>query len=90
MSVDGFPEQCEGAAFLLAGRFFDGTGQSLHFVPDLLGRQDSHAGCQDGRFEDAAAKFREAGKLGLRERSLGPLLTLALFKAGQRLLYAAR
>jgi tetratricopeptide (TPR) repeat protein len=42
---------------------------------------------QEGRYEQAAERFREAGKLGLRERRLGPLLTLALVKAGQRLLY---
>jgi tetratricopeptide (TPR) repeat protein len=40
-----------------------------------------------GRFEQAAERFREAGKLGLRDRRLGPLLTLALVRAGQRLLY---
>jgi tetratricopeptide (TPR) repeat protein len=39
------------------------------------------------RFEQAADRFREAGKLGLRDRRLGPLLTLALVRAGQRLLY---
>ena len=39
------------------------------------------------RFEEAAEKFREAGRLGLRDRSLGILLTLCLMKAGQRLLY---
>jgi hypothetical protein len=43
--------------------------------------------CKDGRFEQAAERFREAGKLGLRDRRLGPLLTLALVRAGQRLLY---
>ncbi len=42
---------------------------------------------QEGRYEQAAERFREAGKLGLRERRLGSLLTLALVKAGQRLLY---
>lgn len=40
-----------------------------------------------GEYESAAEKFREAGKLGLRERRLGGLISLALFKAGQRLLY---
>jgi hypothetical protein len=40
------------------------------------------------RFEQAADRFREAGKLGLRDRRLGGLITLALVKAGQRLLYA--
>jgi tetratricopeptide (TPR) repeat protein len=39
------------------------------------------------RFEEAAEKFREAGRLGLRDRRLGSLLTLCLMKAGQRLLY---
>jgi tetratricopeptide (TPR) repeat protein len=42
---------------------------------------------EDGRFEQAADRFREAGKLGLRDRRLGPLLTLTLVRAGQRLLY---
>jgi len=42
---------------------------------------------RQGRFEQAAAKFKEAGRLGLRERRLGPLLFLALFRAGQRLLF---
>jgi tetratricopeptide (TPR) repeat protein len=41
----------------------------------------------EGRFEETADKVREAGRLGLRDRRLGPLLTLALVKAGQRLLY---
>jgi tetratricopeptide (TPR) repeat protein len=43
---------------------------------------------EDGRFEQAADRFREAGKLGLRDRRLGQLLTLALVQAGQRLLYS--
>jgi tetratricopeptide (TPR) repeat protein len=42
---------------------------------------------RDGRFEQAAERFREAGRLGLRDPRLGPLLTLALVQAGQRLLY---
>ncbi len=42
---------------------------------------------REGRFEQAAERFRAAGKLGLRDRRLGPLLTLALVSAGQRLLY---
>jgi tetratricopeptide (TPR) repeat protein len=41
----------------------------------------------EGHFEQAADRFREAGKLGLRDRRLGSLLTLALVRAGQRLLY---
>jgi tetratricopeptide (TPR) repeat protein len=42
---------------------------------------------QDGRFDLASARFREAGQLGLRDRRLGPLLFLSLFRAGQRLLF---
>ena len=42
---------------------------------------------QKGRFEQAADRFREASKLGLRDKRLGPMLTLSLVKAGQRLLY---
>ena len=34
-----------------------------------------------GRFEKAAERLRAAGKLGCRDRRLGPLLLLALFKA---------
>src|SRR5262249_37901199 len=40
-----------------------------------------------GRFEQAADRFREAGRLGLRDGRLGSLLTLSLVKAGQRLLF---
>ncbi len=40
------------------------------------------------RFEEAAEKLRAAGKLGCRDRRLGPLLVQALFKAGQKLVYA--
>jgi tetratricopeptide (TPR) repeat protein len=39
------------------------------------------------RYEQAADRFREAGRLGLRDRRLGSLLTLSLVKAGQRLLF---
>jgi tetratricopeptide (TPR) repeat protein len=42
---------------------------------------------QEGHYREAAEKLRESGKLGLRDRRLGPLLTLALVKAGQQLLY---
>jgi tetratricopeptide (TPR) repeat protein len=43
---------------------------------------------EEGRFEDAAEKFRSAGKLGCRDRRLGPLLILSLFRAGQAAFYA--
>lgn len=43
---------------------------------------------QDGRYEQAAERFREAGRLGLRDRRLGSWIFLALVKAGQRLLYS--
>lgn len=42
---------------------------------------------KEGRFEQAAERFKEAGKLGLREKRLGSLITLALVKAGQKLLF---
>ncbi len=42
---------------------------------------------KSGQFEQAAERFREAGKLGLRDRRLGPLIGLSLFKAGQQMLY---
>jgi tetratricopeptide (TPR) repeat protein len=42
---------------------------------------------QQGRFEEAAEKIRQAGRLGYRDARLGPLLTLSLVKAGQRYLY---
>jgi tetratricopeptide (TPR) repeat protein len=42
----------------------------------------------EGRYEQAAERFREAGKLGLRDRRLGPLMTLALVKAGQEKLFS--
>ncbi|HKI35648.1 MAG TPA: tetratricopeptide repeat protein [Gemmataceae bacterium] len=41
-----------------------------------------------GRYEQAAERFRDAGKLGLRDRRLGPLMTLALVKAGQEKLFS--
>jgi len=43
----------------------------------------------EGRYEAAAERFRDAGKLGLRDRRLGPLMTLALVKAGQEKLFSA-
>jgi len=39
------------------------------------------------RFEEAAEKLRAAGKLGCRDRRLGPMLILALFRAGQNAYY---
>jgi tetratricopeptide (TPR) repeat protein len=42
---------------------------------------------KEGRFEQAAERFKEAGKLGLRDRRLGSLIALALVKAGQKLLF---
>lgn len=42
---------------------------------------------QGGRFEEAAEKLRTAGRLGWRERRLGALLVLALFRAGQEKIY---
>jgi tetratricopeptide (TPR) repeat protein len=42
---------------------------------------------RDGSYEEAAERIREAGRLGIRDARLGRLLTLALVRAGQRLLY---
>lgn len=42
----------------------------------------------EGKYEVSAEKFRQAGRLGCRDRRLGPLLLLALFKAGQQAIYA--
>ena len=42
---------------------------------------------QNGQYEQAAEKLRQAGRLGYRDRRLGPLLLLALFKAGQQAIY---
>jgi tetratricopeptide (TPR) repeat protein len=42
---------------------------------------------EQGRFEQAADKLRQAGRLGCRDRRLGPLLLLALFRAGQQVIY---
>jgi tetratricopeptide (TPR) repeat protein len=41
-----------------------------------------------GEYDQAAEKLRQAGRLGYRDRRLGPLLLLALFKAGQKAIYA--
>jgi tetratricopeptide (TPR) repeat protein len=45
------------------------------------------AALRDQRFEQAADRFQQAGKLGLRYRALGSLMSFALLRAGQRLLY---
>ncbi len=45
------------------------------------------AAFEKGRYEQAAERIREASRLGLRDRRLSSLLTLALVKAGQRLLF---
>jgi hypothetical protein len=42
---------------------------------------------QENDFQKAAARIREAGRLGVKDRRLGALLALALLKAGQQLLY---
>jgi tetratricopeptide (TPR) repeat protein len=43
---------------------------------------------QSAKYEEAAERFRQAGRSGVRDRRLGPLLLLALFKAGQQAIYA--
>jgi tetratricopeptide (TPR) repeat protein len=59
---------------------FDETLRQTTFLAGLLAYET-------GRFEQSAERFKEAGKLGLREKRLGSLLTLALVRAGQRLLF---
>jgi tetratricopeptide (TPR) repeat protein len=59
---------------------FDESLRQTTFLAGLLAYET-------GRFEQAEKHFREAGKLGLREKRLGSLLTLALVRAGQRLLF---
>jgi tetratricopeptide (TPR) repeat protein len=44
---------------------------------------------QSGRFELAADKFRQAGKLGCRDRRLGGLLLASLVKAGKQAVYGS-
>jgi tetratricopeptide (TPR) repeat protein len=41
---------------------------------------------QQGQYSSAADKLRQAGKAGLRDPRLAPLLSLCLFKAGQSLM----
>ncbi len=48
---------------------------------------DGLVALEERRYAAASEKLREAGRLGWRDRRLGPLLQLSLFKAGQRLLY---
>jgi tetratricopeptide (TPR) repeat protein len=40
-----------------------------------------------GHYEESAEQFRQAGRHGCRDRRLGPLLLLALVKAGQKAVY---
>ena len=49
----------------------------------LLGALEEFAA---GRFESAADRFRQAGKLGCRDRRLGGMLLLSLFRASQQAL----
>jgi tetratricopeptide (TPR) repeat protein len=62
-----------------------GFDEPLAGATFLAALKDLH----EGRFEQAASRLRDAGKLGHRDRRLGPLLALALFKAGQHLFYQA-
>ena len=70
-ALDAKQRQAWGLAEPLAQTMFVGA------LDDLLA----------GQYEQAADKFRQAGRLGCRDRRLGPLLLLALFKAGQQALY---
>jgi tetratricopeptide (TPR) repeat protein len=69
-----------------------GTGPARQRAAALIGMIqfktgafDSAAACWQS-VERAADRFSESGRLGQRDRRLGPLLVSALFKAGQQLL----
>jgi tetratricopeptide (TPR) repeat protein len=70
-------------------RLDEGRRKDWHFGEALAGAAflAALAYLRAARFEPAAERLREAGQLGLRDRRLGPLLGLALFKAGQARLY---
>lgn len=74
-------QQWSGVAPACRARW--GLDEPLRHMVLLAGLQSM----QDQRYEQAADRFREAGRLGLRDRRIGGLITLALVKAGQRLLY---
>ncbi len=59
-----------------------GLDEPLRQTAFLAGLNDY----REGRFEEAARWFREAGRLGLRDGRLGPLLTASLVQAGRKLL----
>lgn len=58
-------------------------GETLAGAMFLSALDDFHA----GRFEEAADRMRQAGRLGCRDRRLGPLLVASLFKAGQAIVF---
>jgi tetratricopeptide (TPR) repeat protein len=69
----------------------DATARSRWQLDDVLRQTVLLSGLlalQEKRFEQAADRFREAGKLGLRDKRLGGLINLALVQAAQRLLFA--
>jgi tetratricopeptide (TPR) repeat protein len=70
-ALDAKLRQAWGLSEPLAQTMFVGA------LEDLIG----------GHYEQSADKFRQAGRLGCRDRRLGPLLLLALFKAGQQAIY---
>lgn len=71
-SLDAQKRQAWGLAEPLAQAMFISALESL----------------QKAEYEQAGEKFRQAGRLGYRDRRLGPLLLLSLFKAGQQAIYA--
>jgi tetratricopeptide (TPR) repeat protein len=72
-------------------RLDDDRRHAWHFDQPLAGAVFLAAvqDLREDRFVQAAARFREAGKLGWRDRRLGPLMWRSLFEAGQHLLYDA-
>jgi hypothetical protein len=49
----------------------------------MLGALEAYAA---GQYETAADRFRQAGKLGCRDRRLGGMLLSSLFNAGRQVL----
>ena len=75
---------------LVGVRLVDSRSDPRVQVADLLAGTTflaALAAFQEGRFDQAADMLRGAGRLGWRDRSLGPLLVQALFRAGLAAFY---
>jgi tetratricopeptide (TPR) repeat protein len=96
-----FAQGLLGAMLMQQGRFDDASTwwqklpaprRSEWKIGDVLGGAQMLAALeafQTGRFDVAADKFRQAGKLGCRDRRLGNFLLASLVKAGKQAVYGA-